>query len=59
MPSYHPMNISTDILGCRSSTSTSHSSATHRYASLYKVIPIRIIVDVSVAPGENDSVYSN
>ena len=55
MPSGHLMKFSTNISGCRHTASTSNSSATHTSYFWYKVSPIIIPVDVSVANGENDS----
>ena len=52
----HSVNISTIILGWRNSYSTSYSWETHIYSLWYKVSPIRIRVDATVATGENDSV---
>ena len=53
MPSGRSMHISTSILGFKNASSMSHSSATHTSSSLYRVSPIRIIVEVSDATGEN------
>ena len=58
MPSGHSMKISTSILGCRNADYMSHSPETHNASSWYRVIPIRILVDVSDANCENYSVKS-
>ena len=58
MPSGNLMNTSTCISGCRNAASTSHILATHHSYLWYKVSPIRILVDVYDATGENDSVPS-
>ena len=58
MPLGHLMYISTSILGCKNSTPMSHSSAIHTYSTRYKIIPIRILVEVSNSTGNNDPVKS-
>ena len=55
----HLMNISTFISGCRNASSTSNILVTHPSSLCYKVIPMRILVDLSDTTGENDSVKSN
>ena len=52
------MKNSTFILGCRNAASVSHSAATHPSSLWYKASPIRILVGVSDATGDNDSVKS-
>ena len=58
MPSVHSIYISTSVLGCRNAASTSHNSAIHPSSLYYRVNPIRILVGVSDATGDNDSVKS-
>ena len=58
MPSDHSTNILTVISRCINSASTPHISETRPYSSWYKVIPIRILVDVYYATGENNYVNS-
>ena len=52
IPSSYSMNIYNGISGFRNAASASHISATHPSSSWYKVIPIRIIVDVSIVNNE-------
>ena len=56
MLSDYSMNISTGRSGCRNAASMLHSSATLPSYLLYKGSPIRILVDVSIVTGENDSI---
>ena len=49
------MNISTGVFWYMNSDYTTHSSETHNYSSVYKVIPMKILVDVYVVTGKNDS----
>ena len=58
MPSGHSINISTSVLGCIYSDSTSHISATHPSYLCYKFIPIIVLIGVSDVTGDNESVKS-
>ena len=56
MPLGHSMNISTGILEVRYTASASHISEIHPSYLWYKFSTIIILVGVSVATGDNDSV---
>ena len=58
MTSGYLMYISTYILGCSNTTFTSHISSIHTSYSWYKLSPIKILVVVSDATVENDSLES-
>ena len=56
MNSVHSMNITTEIYICRNDASASHSSDTYPHSLWNRVSLIRILVDMSFATGENDSI---
>ena len=58
IPTGNSMNTSTSILRCRNEASKLHTSETHHYYLWCKVSPTIILVDVSDATGENESIKS-